>query len=90
MGFSRNMAEEKKESRGKRKINNDEENEKQEIDKTTRSRENQWWFKTNITDGYLEPEADIQVHEPAKFIKDVKEYLRKFLLPPNPFMNTDE
>jgi hypothetical protein len=84
------MAEEKKESRGKRKINNEEEKDTLELDKTTRSRENQWWFKTNITDGFLDPEADIKVLEPAKFIKDVKEYLRKFLLPPSQEMNSDE
>lgn len=84
------MAEEKKESRGKRKINNEEEKDKLELDKTTRSRENQWWFKTNITHGFLHAVADIEIFEPAKHIKDVKEYLRKFLLPPSQEMNSDE
>jgi hypothetical protein len=74
----------------KRKINNDDIEEKAVGDKTTRSRGHQWWFKTNITDGFLHPQADIQELEPAKNILDVREYLRKFLLPPSQDMNIDK
>jgi hypothetical protein len=78
------------EKRGKRKINNDDIEEKVVDDKTARSRGHQWWFKTNITDGFLQPIADIEELEPAKNILDVKEYLRKFLLPPSQEMNEDK
>lgn len=78
------------EKRGKRKINNDEVEYKPNEVKTTRSRGHQWWFKTNITDGFLDPQADIQELQPAKNILDVKEYLRKFLLPPSQEMNIDK
>ena len=75
---------------GKRKINNEDESEGLVSDKTARSRSLQWWFKTNITDGFLNAPADIEVLKPAKNITDVKEYLRKFLLPPSQDMNSDE
>jgi hypothetical protein len=74
----------------KRKINNDEDEKKPVEDKTTRSRGLQWWFKTNITDGFLHTTGDIQELEPAKNILDVKEYLRKFLLPPSQEMNIEK